>query len=298
MNRRGFMTSCAAAAGAFAAAREASGQQETVAVPAESTGLFASTPLRIAPPLGWFDGEVAQQLEQIASYGFEAFEWLGPEGDLEALKAKMDEFGLELTCIGGAGAIAPGQMVDPSDHDRVVQQFRDRVQIAHRLGVKRLVGLSGNERSDASREEQATAVVACLKRLAPIAEGEGVTIVLEALNPLVDHVGYYLTRTDETMAILAEVDSPNVKMLFDIYHQQITEGNVTRNLTQNIGRIGHFHVADNPGRLEPGTGELNYRNILKALHATGYDGYVALECGKSGTTDAALRAVRACLDWS
>ena len=296
MNRRGFMASCAAAAGAVAATGGASAQ-ESVEM-RDSEGLFADAPLRIAPPLGWFDGDVNGQLEQIAYYGFEAYEWLGPSGDLDALKAKMDEVGVALTCIGGAGAIAPGQMVDASDHDRLEQQFRDNVAVAHKLGVTRLIGLSGNERDDISREEQTANMVACLKRLAPIAEGEGITIVIEALNPLVDHVGFFLTRTDQTMAILEEVDSPNVKMLFDIYHQQITEGNVIRNFTQHIDRIGHFHVADNPGRQEPGTGELNYRNILKALHGTGYDGYVALESGKSGTTDAALRAVRACLDWS
>ncbi len=91
-------------------------------------------------------------------------------------------------------------------------------------------------------------------------------------------------------------------MLFDIYHQQITEGNVIRNITENIDRIGHFHVADNPGRHEPGTGELNYTNIFKAIAATDYDGYVATEFSPIDKSPEgkirALNAVAACLDWT
>jgi len=189
-------------------------------------------------------------------------------------------------------------MVDPTDHDRVVEQFRERVAVAKQLGCTRLVGLTGNERPDVSREEQTQAIITCLKRLAPIAEENDVLIVVEALNTLVDHRGYFLTRTDQTMAVLEAVNSPNVKMLFDIYHQQITEGNIIRNITQHIGRIGHFHVGDNPGRKEPGTGELNYKNIFKAIAETGYDGYVALECGVSNTTEQALHSLLQCLTWA
>jgi len=292
MDRRSFLASCAAAAGSVAFANAASAQD------APSPGPFADVPLRIAPSPGWFDGSIDEQLAQVAAWGFSAYEWLGPQGDFDALKATMDSLELELTCIVGAGAIAPGGMVNAADHDRVERQFRERVALAKRLGCKRLVGLSGNERDDVSRDEQTAAVVQCLKRLAPIAEENGVLLVVEALNALVDHQGYFLTRTDQTIEILDAVDSPNVKMLFDIYHQQITEGNVIRNITGNIDRIGHFHVADNPGRKEPGTGEMNYRNIFKAIHATGYDGFVALECGRSGTTEEALEAVLACLDWA
>src|SRR4029077_17233792 len=103
------------------------------------------------------------------------------------------------------------------------------------------------------------------------------TVVLEPLNVLVDHAGYYLVTTAEGLEIVDEVASPNVKLLFDIYHQQISEGNVIRNLTENLAKIGHVHAADNPGRHEPGTGELNYAVIFRALDAAGYDGHVGLE---------------------
>jgi len=292
MKRRAFLASCTAGLAGCALARGADSEA------ARNKGPFADAPLKISVPIGWFKGSPVEQLDQYAAWGLPAYEWLNPSGDLDALRAKADALGIELSCIVGVGRIGPGAMVNPDEHDDMVKQFRDRVAMAKRLGCKRLIGLTGNERDDVSREKQTEYVIQCLKRLAPIAEDENVTIVMEALNTLVDHRGYFLTRTDQTMAILEAVDSPNVKMCFDIYHQQITEGNVIRNITRNIERIGHFHVADNPGRKEPGTGELNYKNIFRAIHRKGYDGFVAMECGRTRGTEAALKVVLDCLDWT
>jgi len=286
------MTACAATAGSLAL-------MDSAAAAAQKRGPFANAPLKMSAPPGWCGGDtIKEQLERIAKWGFPGYEWLGPRGDLDALRATADRFGLTLSCIVGAGAIAPRQMVDPTDHDRVVEQFTNKVKIAHKLGCKTLIGLTGNERNDVSRDEQTKYVVQCLKRLAPIAEDEGVTIVMEALNVLVNHKGYFLITTAHTMEILETVDSPNVKMCFDIYHQQISEGNIIRNIRDNIDRIGHFHVGDNPGRNQPGTGELDYKNIFKAIHDTGYDGFVALECGNTTSVDNALTYLREqCLTW-
>jgi len=296
MDRRSFLTRCVAASAGWAALA-GSAPDAT-----EKKGPFADAPLRISAPPGWFPGDtIEEQLEHIAAWGFPAYEWLGPTGDLDALRATMDGLGIEISCICGVGAIAPGQMVAPTQHDRLIKGFWQTVKTAQTLGCKNIVGLTGNERTDVSREEQTEYVVRCLRRLAPIAEGEGVTIVVEPLNVLIDHPGFFLTRTDQMIAILEAVDSPNVKMLFDIYHQQITEGNVIRNITNNIERIGHFHIGDNPGRCQPGSGELNYKNIFKAIHEAGYRGYLALECGISqGTTlEQALKYLRnECLAWS
>ncbi|HOZ47818.1 MAG TPA: TIM barrel protein [Candidatus Hydrogenedentes bacterium] len=296
MNRRNFLTGCAAtAAGAVVA---------STAVPAAAASdgkvSFADAPLKMSIPHGWFPGkELDEKFAGVASYGFPAYEWLGPNGDIDALKVSMDRANLKLSCIGGAGAIAPRQMVDPTDHDRVVAQFQERVQLAHKLGCNTLIGLTGNERDDVSRDEQTANVVTCLKRLAPIAEQENVTIVMEALNVLVNHKGYFMVTTAHTMEILQAVNSPNVKMCYDIYHQQISEGNLIKNITDNIDRIGHFHVGDNPGRKQPGTGEINYKNVFKAIAETKYQGYVALECGCEGDLDDALRYLREyCLTWT
>ncbi|MFA6241862.1 MAG: TIM barrel protein [Candidatus Hydrogenedentales bacterium] len=292
VSRRSFLTAAAASVAAAAVVRPSVGAAQSSA-----NKQFAKLPLRMGVQPGFFEGTMAEQMQAIADWGFPGYEYMWPDADKVAeSRALAEKLGLESTCIGGVGAIAPGNMVDKSKHDDMEKMFRKNVQMAKDINTKRLIGLSGNTDPNKSIDEQTENVVICLKRLAPIAEENGVTIIMEALNPLVDHKGYFLTRTDQTMDILEKVGSPNVKMLFDIYHQQITEGNVIRNLSQNIDRIGHFHVADNPGRKQPGSGELNYTNIFKAIVATKYDGFVSLECGKTGTVDEALNSVLSFFD--
>jgi len=287
MNRRTFL----GAAGATVLA----GTRLAPSVRAAEQGTKPQLRTRFAVPPDIFRGmPFDKALEQIAAMGFPAFERLGWEGlDLEAVRKKADELGLEYSCIVGAGRIAPGGLVNPEDHDKVIEQFKKAVEAAHKLNVKRLVALTGNERNDVSRDQQKQYIIEGLKKLAPIAEAEKVTLVLEPLNVLVDHRGYFLSRSDEAAEILKAVNSPNVKMLFDIYHQQITEGNLIRNIKRNIDLIGHFHVADNPGRHEPGTGEINYRNVFKAIYETGYRELVALEFSPSrgATAEQVLQAV-------
>jgi len=294
MNRRNFMTACGASAGAAAFFKS---MAAIGAVPGDKP--FAKAKLRMSAPLDWFPGaNPPEKIKAAAQWGLPAYEWLGASGDADALRAAAEECGMELSCTGGCGRIGPGTMVKKEDHDEVVKHFKERVAFAKKAKCRHLVGLSGNTRTDVSIEEQTENVIKCLKRLAPIAEDNDVVLCCEALNPLVDHKGYFLTRTDQTMAILAEVKSPNVKMLFDIYHQQITEGNVIRNFTENIANIGHFHVADNPGRKEPGTGELNYKIIFRKIAETGYKDFVALECGHSTKNyEDTLNATLACLDF-
>jgi len=292
MDRRSFMTTCAAAAGGAALLENRITFAE---IPSDKP--FAKVKLKMSAPIDFFPGKTpVEKLDAVAAWGLPAYEWLGASGDVDALRAKADSLGLVLSCMGGAGAIRPGGMVNPDDHDKVVEQFKKNVEVAKKLNCTHLVGLSGNERDDVSREQQTEFVIKCVKRLAPIAEENDVTLVMEALNPLVDHKGYFMTTTALTMEIIKAVNSPKVKMLFDIYHQQITEGNVIRNITENIDRIGHFHVADNPGRKEPGTGELNYKNIFKAIAATNYKDFVALECGHSTKNyEDTLKATLDCL---
>lgn len=277
MNRRTFLSSCTAAT---VASGLVGAQQASAAVPEGKP--FANTKLRMSAPLDWFPGNRAEEkLDTVAAWGLPAYEWLWPVGDPAVLRKRADELGLELSCIVGTGAIGEGWMVKVEDHDKTVEMFKSRVELAKKLNCRKLVGLTGNLRTDISVEQQTDYIIQCLKRLAPIAVDNDVIIVMETLNALVDHEGFFLTRTDQAVAILKQVDCPNIKILFDIYHQQITEGNVIRNIRENIQYIGHFHVADNPGRKEPGTGELNYANIFNAIEETGYDGFVALECGHS-----------------
>ena len=119
------------------------------------------------------------------------------------------------------------------------------------------------------------------------------TLVLEPLNVLVDHKGYFLETSAEGFEMVDEVGSEAVKLLYDIYHQQITEGNLIANLTANVAKLGHVHVADVPGRHEPGTGEINYRNVFKAVADAGYQRYVGLEYRPLADAAASLEAVKA-----
>ena len=127
-----------------------------------------------------------------------------------------------------------------------------------------------------------------LKAIVPLAEEAGVTLVLEPLNSLVDHAGYFLDRSALGFELVRAVDSPRIKVLFDIYHMQVMEGNVIQTLTGNLDLIGHVHVADVPGRHEPGTGELNYANIIEALRQAGYDKYVGFEFDPKAPSDEAV----------
>lgn len=150
-------------------------------------------------------------------------------------------------------------------------------EVAKQLGVKNLIVTTGQEIESISREKQQENIISALLAASPIFEANGLTAVLEPLNVLVNHKGYYLSTSQQAAHIIKEVSSKNVKMLFDIYHQQITEGNIINNIKKYIDLIGHFHIADNPGRHEPGTGELNYSSIFKAITDTGYNGYIGLE---------------------
>ena len=128
-----------------------------------------------------------------------------------------------------------------------------------------------------SRDQQHQSLVDGLKEAAPMLESADITLVIEPLNELVDHAGYYLTRSDEAFDIIDEVASSHVKVVFDIYHQQISEGHIIHNITSNIEKIGHFHSAGNPGRHELSHGEINYPVVFDAIRKTNYEGFVGLE---------------------
>jgi len=121
----------------------------------------------------------------------------------------------------------------------------------------------------------------------------GITLIVEPLNTLVNHKGYYLDHTQEAFEIMHEVGSPNVKILFDIYHVQIMDRNLISTIQANLQHIGHFHMGDVPGRHEPGTGEINYTNVFHAIQEGGFRDFVAMEYSPSKDSMATLAEVRA-----
>ena len=164
------------------------------------------------------------------------------------------------------------------------------IEVAKELDTDALIVTTGQELPDVPRTKQHESIVACLKAIRPLAEREGVVFVLEPLNTLVDHKGYYLDSSVESFEIIREVNSPNIKLLYDVYHMQIMEGNIIDTIKANIDLIGHFHIADVPGRNEPGTGELNYANIMKAIRKTGYPDYIGMEYSPTGASMDAVKS--------
>jgi hydroxypyruvate isomerase len=222
--------------------------------------------------------------------GLDTVEFWGWRGkDLNAIRSACAEHGVRVATFG---MDTGGPLTTGGDVDALLRGVAESIEAAESLGVTTLLCTTGSEQPGRSRAEQHELIVAKLQAAAPLLEDARITAVLEPLNVLVDHAGYYLVSSAEGFQIVDEVGSPNVKLLFDVYHQQISEGNVVRNLTGNIGRVGHVHIADNPGRGEPGTGELNYAVIFRKLDEAGYTGDVGLEYRPSKDPTETLREVR------
>lgn len=222
------------------------------------------------------------RIEAAVQTGAEAVEFWSWNGkDIAEIAQTTRKLGIAVAgcCVDSADeAVRSGIcMVREDGRAPFVKAVAESCKTAHLLGTTSLIATTGNEQLGMERRAQHDNIVRALRQAAPIAESEGITLCLEPLNILVNHKGYYLSTSAEGFEILDEVGSPNVKLLFDIYHQQITEGNVIANLTAGIAKIGHFHMADVPGRNQSGTGELNYRNIFAAIERAGYDRYVGME---------------------
>jgi len=220
------------------------------------------------------DGSYPERVHAAADAGADAVEiWGHDDKDLDALTDACEDAGVDLVGMVGSGA----PLVDPEGTEDAVADIRDSIAVAEEYDVPTLIVTVGQEMDEYDRATQHDAIVEALSTVASDAEAAGVTLVVEPLNTAVDHQGYFLASSAEAFEILREVDSPAVKLLYDVYHQQITEGNIIDTLTENIDLVGHVHFADVPGRQEPGTGELNYENIFAAIAETGYDGAVGGE---------------------
>jgi hydroxypyruvate isomerase len=237
-----------------------------------------------------------QQMEKVAEAKYRGFEfgnWRAADaGQITKLKNKL---GLECACLVGNRGVNPKGMglCDPADRNGFLAEIKASVEAAKRFETTRLVTLTGNELPGVPREKQHASIVEGLKRGQDVVAPHGITLIVEPLNTLVNHAGYYLNYTREAFEIMREVSSPYVKILFDIYHVQIMEGNLIDTIRKNIGQIGHFHVGDVPGRHEPGTGEIDYRNVFKAIGELGFRDFVAMEYMPSKDAMTTLGEVRA-----
>ncbi len=205
--------------------------------------------------------------------GFEMFDWRR-DGERAAYAAAMRKHGLAAVCItANKGVRAPGcGLTDPSERDGFLQQIKAASEAAAEFDCRMLVVLTGFEREGVPRSEQMDSCVAGLREAAPMLEKAGMTAIIEPINTLVTRPGYFLPGAKESLQMLRRVDSPHVKLLFDIYHVQVTDGDLILQIRNNIELIGHFQIGDHPGRMQPGTGEINYRNVFRAIYELQEDG--------------------------
>ncbi len=240
----------------------------------------------------------ADGLALLAKLGYDAYEMFDwrDAATLQSFVAAKDKYPLTCaTLVSNKGPTAAGcGLVNPRERETFQKEMAAAVDAANKMGCKRLVTLTGNELGGLTRAEQMANAVTALRSVTPLLERNGITAVIEVLNTYVNHAGYFLYYVRDAAQLVDRVGSPNVKILFDIYHVQIMEGNLIDNIRSNIERIGHFHIGDVPGRHEPGTGEINYRKVFEAIYQLGerYDGYAALEYGRQAPLEENLAAMR------
>jgi hydroxypyruvate isomerase len=230
-----------------------------------------------------------ERFQRAADLGFKAVEFGVPPGhDVHEIVRAVEDAGLHVSMFSFAtGDLAGGERGFASHPDKVDwwrNELRAALDLAVRLDAGVLNALAGCVVPGLGREVQIDCLVANLKWAIPHLREAGVPAMLEALNPY-EHRGYLLIRSAEVLSVLDRVASPWCKFQFDAYHLQRVEGDLVRTLRAHIDQIGYVHIADNPGRHEPGTGEINYPFFLQALEDTGYDDYVGLEYLPSGRTE-------------
>lgn len=209
------------------------------------------------------------------------------------VRARLGELGLRpvtMTAIPAGGPGTPSPLVT-GDRDSLLIELRRNVGIARELGIETLVLLAGNGVPGLTRDEQRRALVETSRAFAEVAEQSGVTLALEALNARIDHPGSFLTDAREAAALVAEVASPGLRLLFDCYHQEVESGDAADLLPSVLGRTAVVHLADHPGRREPGTGAIDWSRTLAPL-AAGFAGEVTLECRLDGDARQALERAR------
>ena len=239
----------------------------------------------------WRDRPIEWRAARLAELGFQVGLWNWPNHDL----AKLEKSGATFSIMNG---YLRGRLADDDGAAELLKTAYETAQVGKRLGVARLnlhgTGLDDNGRA-VTPGEYATGAMwlkahDTLRRIADLGEKEGVTFTLENLNLLVDHPGVPFARAADTLALVSSIDHPRLRLNLDLYHAQIGEGNLIALCKACLPWIGEIQVADVPGRMEPGTGEINFRGIARALRDMGYRGPIALEAFASGDPEAALDA--------
>ena len=231
--------------------------------------------------------DVPDRIRAAKAAGLDGIEfWHWSNKDLDRVKAALDETGLP---IAGILCEPIAKITDPAMHPMFLDGVRASLLAALKLGAPVMIAQAGDDRPGVSREAQHRALVTVLKDAADILKGSRVVLALEPLNDRVDHPGYYLTSTIEGLDIVDEVDRPEVKLLYDIYHSAMMGEAIETVLEGRLDRVVHVHLADTQGRGEPGSGTMDWQARLDWLADRGYDGFVGLEYRPTVSTEESLR---------
>ncbi|WP_373071607.1 hydroxypyruvate isomerase family protein [Zeaxanthinibacter enoshimensis] len=285
MNRRNFIQKSALSGGAISLGGALAFGANPAAQPTHEFGL------RYAPHLGMFKAHAGEdpvaQLRFMAEQGFRAFEDNGMAGrsvaEQERMARAMSDLNMSMgvfvahTIYWKEPNLASG---DPARQEEFLQEIKAAIAVAKRVGAKWMTVVPGHTDPRLAMGYQTANVIDSLKKASAILEPHGLVMVLEPLN-FYNHPGLFLTGSPQAYEICKAVNSPSCKILFDIYHQQIQEGNLIPNMERCWDEIAYIQIGDNPGRNEPTTGEINYKNIFRFLHQKGYSGILGMEHGNS-----------------
>ena len=247
--------------------------------------------LNYAPHLGMFKNSVGDdpidQINYMADLGFKAFEDNGMSSRSIALQNKISKTlvnrGMKMGVFVAHKIYWEKPNLSSGDddyRDEFLKHIRNSVEVAKRVNAKWMTVVPGHLDLRKDMSYQTSNVIETLKKASDILEPHGLVMVLEPLN-FRDHPGLFLTESPQAFQICKAVDSPSCKILFDIYHQQIQEGNLIPNIDDSWDEIAYFQIGDNPGRKEPTTGEINYKNIFSFIYKKGYDGILGMEHGNA-----------------
>jgi hydroxypyruvate isomerase len=233
--------------------------------------------------------DVVSQIEFAHDQGFTAWEdntmTRRSVEEQERIAATLQRLGMTMGVFVANFGTAFGKKsfatAAPEHVESFLADLRQSVEVAKRVNAKWMTIVLGDLEPRLELEYQHANAIGMLERGAELFEPHGLVMVMEPLNPWRDHAGMLLSRTSQALMLCKAVGSPAVKILFDIYHQQITEGNLIPNIDRAWDEIAYFQIGDNPGRKEPGTGEINYRNVFRHIHGKGYTGVMGMEHGNS-----------------
>lgn len=240
-----------------------------------------------------------ERFELVGQFGFNYIEfWSWKDKNINRIKELCKKNSLKIASFSGDKDYS---LIDDNESEQYISFIKESIRTAKYLECNHLVihsnalgdeGSVLNDYKDLSNYKKFGTMLTVLKEIAPIAEENKITLVLEALNTEVDHPGNFLSYTKDAVDATRLVNSRYLKILYDIYHMQIMEGNITLTIKKYMDSIGYIHIADVPGRHEPGTGEINYNNVIQTLKILNYNGIVGFELFPLSSSKNAIQAIK------